>query len=318
MKENIEDTRRPEEIENDIERTRAEVSSTIDAIQNKLAPTQVMDRAVHYARTNLPDNFGTFLGDTVRKNPIPIILFGLSIASIMVQGRKTDGVARVRRQARDRQDLEFDPTVYDVDYVSSTAVVGSPEGKTSGAMDKVGEKGRGLMNKVSELGHRVSDSTSSMASRARSKLSGSTSSNSTGSRSGQLTQKSRQQYYRARDGFDRMIDEQPLMLGILGVAIGTLLGASLPNTRREDQLLGTKRDQLLDTVKETVRTKADSLKDSAQRVAQAAQREVKSVTSEASRNRTTGSTTATTGTRTTTVISDTTIITPPPGQQNLH
>ncbi|WP_334190155.1 DUF3618 domain-containing protein [Noviherbaspirillum sp.] len=317
MRENNEDTRRPEEIENDIERTRAEVSSTIDAIQNKLAPTQVMDRAVHYARTNLPDNFGTFLGDTVRKNPIPIILFGLSIASIMVQGRKSDGVARVRRQARDRQDLEFDPTVYDVDYVSSTAAVGSPEGRTSGTMDKVGEKGRGLMNKVSELGHRVSDSTSSMASRARSKLSGSTGSG-TGVSSGQLTQKSRQQYYRAKDGFDRMIDEQPLMLGILGVAIGTLLGASLPNTRREDQLMGTKRDQLLDTVKETVRTKADSLKDSAQRVAQAAQREVKSVASEASRNRTTGSTTPTTGTRTTTVVSDTTIISTTPGQQNLH
>lgn len=318
MKENEDirqDTRRPEEIEHDIERTRAEVSSTIDAIQNKLAPTQVMDRAVHYARTNLPDNFGTFLGDTVRKNPIPIILFGLSIASMFVQGRKSDGVAHVRRQARDRQDLEFDPTVYDVDYVSSTAAVGSSESTSGGTMSKVGEKGRGLMNKVSELGHRVSDSTSSMASRARSKLSGSTS--STGSSSGKLTQKSRQQYYRARDGFDRMIDEQPLMLGILGVAIGTMLGASLPNTRREDQLMGSKRDQLLDTVKETVRTKADSLKDSAQRVAQAAQREVKSVTSDGSGSRSAGSTTPTTGTRTTTVISDTTIISTTPGQ-SLH
>src|SRR5690606_4347855 len=45
-----EEYKRPEEIERDLEQTRAEVSSTLDAIQEKLTPGQLMDQAIDYWR----------------------------------------------------------------------------------------------------------------------------------------------------------------------------------------------------------------------------------------------------------------------------
>src|SRR3569833_806481 len=94
-----EDNRRPEEIENDIERTRAEVSSTIDAIQSRLTPGQMMDQAFAYARTSLPADFGANLGNTVRDNPVPVALIGVGIGWLMMLGQNSDGRARARRQS---------------------------------------------------------------------------------------------------------------------------------------------------------------------------------------------------------------------------
>ena len=40
-------------------------------------------------------------------------------------------------------------------------------------------------------------------------------------------------------------DEHPLMLGLVGLAAGVLLGASLPRTRQEDRYIGPTRDELI-------------------------------------------------------------------------
>ncbi|MCO6763492.1 hypothetical protein KQH43_30835, partial [Streptomyces sp. EL5] len=39
--------------------------------------------------------------------------------------------------------------------------------------------------------------------------------------------------------FDTLLREQPLVVGALGIALGALLGASLPRTETEDRALGT-------------------------------------------------------------------------------
>src|SRR3546814_2664080 len=49
---------------------------------------------------------------------------------------------------------------------------------------------------------------------------------------------------RARGGFTQLLNEQPLALGAMGIALGALLAASVPPTRREDELMGQKSDEL--------------------------------------------------------------------------
>jgi uncharacterized protein YjbJ (UPF0337 family) len=182
---------------------------------------------------------------------------------------------------------------YEGAYNPSSDMSTSGEGKMHRAASKVGETGRNIKDKASELGHRISDKASALTGRAkemaggaRQKMSGSA--GGARSRVGQVGQQSQRQYYRAKDSFGRMIDEQPLMLGALGVAIGTILGAALPSTRREDELMGRTRDDLFETAKGAAREKAGTLKESAQRVAKVAEQEVERVSSEASRTRTGG------------------------------
>lgn len=305
-----EDNRRPEEIEQDLDRTRAEVSSTIDAIQSKLTPGQMMDQAFAYARTSLPADFGANLGNTIRDNPVPVALMGVGIAWLMMAGQTADGRARARRrEARNvrvvagqnqvydyNYDYDYDDNPYGDRYASGTGTEGSQEGKMHRTASAIGEKGselkerasqagHSMMDKASELGHRISDSASSMTDRARSMTQGARermqgSSGNVRARASELSHRSQDQYYRAKDSLSNMLEEQPLVVGVLGVAIGTLLGAALPRTRREDEMMGHTRDDLLEKAKHTASEQADRIKESAKHVAEVAKDEAKGVASD--------------------------------------
>lgn len=51
---------------------------------------------------------------------------------------------------------------------------------------------------------------------------------------------------RGRDGVSRFVEENPIMVGVVGLAAGLLAGALLPGTRRENQLLGRYADEVRD------------------------------------------------------------------------
>jgi Protein of unknown function (DUF3618) len=57
-------------------------------------------------------------------------------------------------------------------------------------------------------------------------------------------QSARYQMRRARGGFAHLIEERPLLVGAIGLAVGVALGAVLPTTRREDAWFGESRDSL--------------------------------------------------------------------------
>ena len=56
---------------------------------------------------------------------------------------------------------------------------------------------------------------------------------------------------RAREGFSWLVEEQPLMLGALGITLGAVIGAILPRTEQEDRLIGKVRDRTVERVKES-------------------------------------------------------------------
>jgi ElaB/YqjD/DUF883 family membrane-anchored ribosome-binding protein len=54
-------------------------------------------------------------------------------------------------------------------------------------------------------------------------------------------------------GLRGAIEERPLAVGVAALAIGLLAGVAMPATRREDELLGDARDELLDSAREAGR-----------------------------------------------------------------
>jgi hypothetical protein len=83
----------------------------------------------------------------------------------------------------------------------------------------------------------------------------------------------RQQMDRARDGMDYMMREQPLALGAIGLAIGAVLAAIAPRTRKEDELMGETRDRMLDQAKEVGKEKLEQAKEVANAAMAAAGKE---------------------------------------------
>lgn len=49
---------------------------------------------------------------------------------------------------------------------------------------------------------------------------------------------------RGRRGVEAFVEENPIMVGVAGIAAGLLIGALLPSTRRENQLLGPYADDI--------------------------------------------------------------------------
>ncbi|MBI5162736.1 MAG: DUF3618 domain-containing protein [Magnetospirillum sp.] len=73
-----------EDIQEQIERTRGEMASTLSAIERKLSPRQLMDQAVDTMRELASDQ--SRVSQMVRENPIPLALIGLGIGWLAVAG----------------------------------------------------------------------------------------------------------------------------------------------------------------------------------------------------------------------------------------
>lgn len=62
----------------------------------------------------------------------------------------------------------------------------------------------------------------------------------------QASRRSAQEFTRTRRGVEAFVEENPIMVGVVGLAAGLLIGALLPNTRRENQVFGRYADEVRD------------------------------------------------------------------------
>ena len=69
-------------------------------------------------------------------------------------------------------------------------------------------------------------------------------------RAGDITDTARQQWDKARGGVDYLVNEQPLALGAIGLAIGAILGAAAPRTQAEERVMGDAARKMTEKAKE--------------------------------------------------------------------
>jgi uncharacterized protein DUF3618 len=83
-------SRRPHEIQAEIERTRQEMDGTLNALETRLTPGQLYDQAVQYLRNNGGTEFVSNLGEQAKQNPLPVALVGIGLAWLMATDRNSD------------------------------------------------------------------------------------------------------------------------------------------------------------------------------------------------------------------------------------
>ena len=292
----------PEQIEQEIEETRAEMSHTLDAIQRKLSPGQLMDQVLGYFRSefgNVPGEvgstfgevrstvgeFGSNLGRTVRENPMPVVLVGAGLAWLMMSSSS-------RQPASPRRPYSSEEwyTTPSSRSPSMGERLGEAESKVGAATGRAGDRVSGAASsathKASEVASSATHKAGEVASSASHRLGEMSDAardqmgravQGARARAGETASQVRYQaerlgdmaYHqteRVRSEFSHLLQEQPLVLGALGIALGAALGASLPMTRREDEVMGETRDELMQRAKEGGREQLHK----AQRVAEAA------------------------------------------------
>jgi ElaB/YqjD/DUF883 family membrane-anchored ribosome-binding protein len=224
-------TRDPREIEAELDRTRMQMGNTLEALQRKLSPGELFDQAMGYVRGSGGSEFTSNLKQSVAQNPVPVGLVGLGLAWLMLSGR------------------------------------GSSQADTLHAGDgghRIGEAASGARDRITGATSSAHEKSRAAAERARAGLGHLASSSR--ERMQHLSHSARSGAERAKSGLDYMLNEQPLVLGAVGMALGALVAASLPRTRREDELMGRARDEFVERAREQGQAQAEK----ARRVAESA------------------------------------------------
>ncbi|HET6654745.1 MAG TPA: DUF3618 domain-containing protein [Gammaproteobacteria bacterium] len=220
--------RSPEALESDAEATRRRMNDTIEALEYKLSPGQLLDESIDYLRHSGSGDFVSNLGHSARSNPMPVVLAGISIGWLMLSNPDRQPSSRGARlgAARDR----------------TKGRAQAAAGKAHDAADGARER----LHDARERMHQAGDGTRALG--------------------GKAADNARQ----AADGFSRLLHEQPLLVGALGLALGAALGAGMPSTRTEDEMLGEARDEVVDKAAEAGREQAEKVQATAQAAAQSA------------------------------------------------
>jgi ElaB/YqjD/DUF883 family membrane-anchored ribosome-binding protein len=233
----------------EIERTRADMSETVDAIQERLSPENLKEQTkdrVKEATVGRAQETGSGIVETIRANPLPAALTGIGLGWLLVSARRSGSSGQP--SYRDRA-YGYPPRYED------RGVSGSSAGQALGrARDSVGETASRAQEKVGDAASEAQDRAGEVASRAQDRVSN-------------LADQARHQARRAGGGFQRMVRENPLTMGALAIGTGAAVGLAIPQTTREHEAMGEARDNLVETVQE----KAQEAQQKVQRVAEEAQ-----------------------------------------------
>ena len=192
-------------------------------------------------------NAGTGPGimGTIRQNPLPAALTGIGLGWLLMSARSSGS----SRQGR------YGAGVYTHDYPSRYEGQHSTGGTTSAgevvgrARDTVGETATQTQDKAGELANRTQDKVGNLGNQAR------------------------YQTQRASGGFQRMLHENPLAMGALGIGVGAALGLAIPETNKEHEVMGEARDNLVDKAQEKVQETQEKVQQVAEEARSAAQDE---------------------------------------------
>ena len=317
--------RDPETIQRDIQQTRQSMDRTLEAIENKLTPQEIIGDLVarfRGSRSTRPDGTAgdelstgdilSVLGRTIKDNPIPAALIGIgALALLKDAGPSSDEIryraerARVRARSGDQHGVYTDRHGHSyvgvrsdgsgdgqgiVDRAKDAAgnvkdaagnLVGKARDAASGAADRAQGSASSAKGTAQGLASSAKGKAQGLASSAKGTAHdvGSTMQDAAGTARDHVTDAADSAGDMLASGYEyarERIDENPIVLGALGIALGAALGAGIPRTRIEDETLGEYRDDLVSQAKDVAQEVKEGAKDVASEAASAAKSQAES------------------------------------------
>jgi ElaB/YqjD/DUF883 family membrane-anchored ribosome-binding protein len=251
-----------EQLRANIEDTRADMSQTLNEIQERLSPENLMDQAKEAVREatigkveramgqvgetlsavtepalevagragNAIKEVGTTVGDQIWKNPFPIALIGLGVGMLVMKNYRGQS------------------------YGSSSTSRGLPQGKSSAYA--LGDVGQPRQTEAQSTGastlNQVKETASDLANRSTQTLN-------------ELGTKAKNSASR----FGEIMRDNPLAAGAVAIAAGTAVGLLIPSTQFESEYIGETGERLVDSVEDAARDALGKVQDAAKQMAPA-------------------------------------------------
>ena len=249
---------RTRQIRAEIEQTRGQMSETVNEIQDRLRPGTIASNAAENlkqaASERVRDLAESDSAHYVRANPIPTAMVGIGIvglAWLAFGGRDASeyrdsryrgyqGASRGWRRAPRGYDVEarYRGTSATGEYGSSAYDFESPAGHAA----YTGTESYDVNREAGTMSH-LADRTSEMAD--------------------YTSRRVRQSAYRAQSRLQRTWNESPLLIGAAAAVLGALIGSAVPETERENELMGETRDNMIEGVEQTIKQKVEKVQNAA-------------------------------------------------------
>lgn len=279
-----------EQLEREAEATRARIAETLAELRTRVSPSGIVDQAVELARENGGGDFVRQLGRQVSHNPLPVALMGAGLAWLMVAQRRNGDAHKAKGEGSvsttEPASLnEWDRTVAMASEFEKTSrragsKSGSPGERTKQSGARASERADSAYEKSADAAANAYDAGASTISRAYDKaqeVAGSAYERASDAM-GRAKDTTAEAYDRARDmagrsmssamegtrGLTRFMQDEPLVVAGLGIALGALVGALLPPTELENRAMGETSDQLKRDAREAAREQWERGKDIAE------------------------------------------------------
>jgi len=245
-----------EQLRADIEDTRADMTQTINEIQERLSPENLVGQVKETVREatigkvervigqvgetlsgvtepvrevagragNAIKEAGTTVGDTIWKNPIPLGLIGLGVGMLIMKNYRGQSYSISSSQRRYPQ--------------------------TNYAMGDVGQPRQAQQNMGSGTLNQVKETASDLANRSTQTLN-------------ELGTKAKNSASR----FGEIMRDNPLAAGAVAIAAGTAVGLMIPSTRIENEYIGETGGRLVERVEDVARDALGKVQDAAKQMA---------------------------------------------------
>ena len=276
----------PEQIRSEIDSTRRRMDNTLDALSERFRGRHLLDEIVGFFRSentqtselrhklsNTVQTAAESVVNTVKANPIPLLLVGAGIGWMIYDNRRKQTERADFSSSYEDDDVLYsegarnysDPDApYDrpLDYPASSTIGPGDESNyesaeptefASGASGKLGEVKNKIVEKASHAKEQVKETLSHVGEQAR-------------DLSSRVQDGARQAYSRGRERVAATTREHPLEVGLVCLALGVVAGLALPTPEKARQLAGPTVDRL----RERTRKAGSELLDKGQRIAQAA------------------------------------------------
>jgi ElaB/YqjD/DUF883 family membrane-anchored ribosome-binding protein len=271
----------PEEIRENIEQTRAEMSETINAIQERLSPDHLKEQVkeqvreqfqeaketVRQATIGKVDDMVQSASDTVyrtrrsvmttiRENPIPAAMVGVGLGWLLMSGRGTGSSGRSTYQRSGRG--------YRASSYTPRPGYGVP-GRGAAGATTYGESKSGVVSQAQETA-------SNIANKATSAVSGAV------DQAQETASYVADQAQWAGNRVQSAMERNPLAVGAVALAVGAAVGLAIPLSEAENEMMGETRDTLVDKAQTVAQDTMDTVQRVAGRVTEEAQTAIKEET----------------------------------------
>ncbi len=302
-----------EQLEQESERTRAQIADTLDELRASMTPGHVLDQLADRVSDGAAAAFARNLKDQTVNNPLPVALIGAGLAWLMLSPRNSNGMRSSGERVRNAASDAAENVRGAADSAARTA-----SGKSSEWSEKASrlgnDAGQGLSSTTerarqagADAAGAIGDAAGSAADAARQSAAQTAASvretagsiaDSTRESAAQAADVMRETAGSMADSMQRtastvsesartagqrtlqsggaLLDfcrEQPMVLAGLGLAVGAVIGALLPTNETEDQLMGEASDRVKERAQDLASEQYDKAKNVGERALDAAKDE---------------------------------------------